>query len=337
MTLPKISIVVIGYNESENLHKTFMAIKEIRYPQKNIELIYVDSGSTDNSVEIANEYTQNIFIEDKFPSPGRNRNRGLVEASHAIVHFIDGDVVIDKNYLYTIAPLFEEKSVHAIVGQLDEQNPNLYNKIAALSNVRKNEGYAKFTSTGATYIKSSLIAVNGYDERIRRGQESELGERFLKAGFKIWCTSQSMGSHNFGISKLSDYAKRYETDARTQFQLSLIEGNSTFFKQARKQIIKGFVKLAVFCLTVYLSLLYNFIWLFIGYLIVACLLRNKAYFKRYFMESPLLVIYRAIIDFFMIIFWWYGLFAEIYNFLIKKKHREFYALKKQVLNAKAFI
>ena len=41
---------------------------------------------------IAKKYTDMVFIENKFPSAGRNRNRGLVESQHDIVHFVDGEI-----------------------------------------------------------------------------------------------------------------------------------------------------------------------------------------------------------------------------------------------------
>ncbi|MFW5879979.1 MAG: glycosyltransferase, partial [bacterium] len=257
MDLGNVSIVVIGFNEAENLDKTFRAVKNMNYPGNLIETIYVDSGSTDNSVFIAKKYTDKVFIEDKFPSPGRNRNRGLLEAQYDIVHFIDGDVIIHTDYLKNIVPLFEKKAVHAIVGQLDEQNPTIYNRLAALSNVEKKEGYTKFTSTGATYLRSALLSVDGYDERIRRGQESELGERFRKAGYRIWCTRHKMGSHNFGVNSLWDYLKKYELNATSMFQLALLKGDSFYIKSARKKILKQVVKLVVFAIIVGLSIYCN--------------------------------------------------------------------------------
>ena len=61
MVVPDISIVVIGLNEGKNLHDTFTAIREMDYPQEKLELIFVDTGSSDHSVEIAGEFTDKVF------------------------------------------------------------------------------------------------------------------------------------------------------------------------------------------------------------------------------------------------------------------------------------
>ena len=329
---PYISIVVIGYNESNNLNNTLNAIINMNYSPEKIDLIYVDSGSSDGSIDIAKKYTNRVFVEDKYPSPGRNRNRGLVEAKYDIVHFIDGDVIIDKDYLRNIVHLFEKKNVHAIVGQLDEQKPNIYNKMAALTNVEKKEGYTQFTSTGATYLKSSLLAVNGYDERIRRGQESELGERFRKAGYKIWCTGHKMGSHNFGVNTLWQYIHKYKINAKSMVHISLIEGDSNYIKSAKLKVAKQLIKLVIFVLLLSISIMTMTFYYVIIYLIIIWVLRNRSIFINRFNTEPGLVLLRSFIDFFFYWMWWYGFLAELSTYLFCRNNREFYNLKKTVLS-----
>ena len=58
--LPNVSIVVIGLNEENNLHNTFKAIHNIDYPKNKYEIIYIDTGSSDRSIEIARRYTKEI-------------------------------------------------------------------------------------------------------------------------------------------------------------------------------------------------------------------------------------------------------------------------------------
>ena len=329
--LPNVSVVVIGYNESDNLERTFSSIINMTYPSDMIDLIYVDSGSFDNSIEIAKNYTDRVFIEDKFPTAGKNRNRGLVEAKHEIVHFIDGDVTIDKNYLRNIVHLFEKNNVQAIVGQLDEQNPNIYNRMAALSNADETEGYTQFTCTGATYIKSALLAVNGYDERIRRGQESELGERFRTAGFKIWCTIHKMGSHNFNVNNLWQYVQKYKVNAKSLFQLVFLKGESIYIKSAKTKVFKAFIKLLLFIIVLIISLFTNTILPIFLYLLLSWIIRNKLLFIERFKSEPYILTARLAVDFLFYWMWWIGFFDEMIDLALRKKYREFYSLRKEIL------
>lgn len=329
-----VSIVVIGYNEAENLDNTFQAIQSMNYPLDLLEVIYVDSGSKDNSLAIAKKYTDKVFVEDKFPSSGRNRNRGLMEASFDIVHFIDGDMSIDPDYLAAAVPLFKEKEVQAVLGQVDEQNPGLLNRVAALENSKKIEGYTQYTATGATYVKKALIAINGYDERIKRGQETELGERFIADGNKIWCMAQKMGSHNFEINSPLDFVRRYRNDAVSQVQSAFMIGDSQHFTNLRNRYKKAILKFIVFLLVLAASLMLHSLLLFIAYTIVATFNRNKAIFKRYFKDYPVLVLMRTFLDYFLIVFWWYGFFKESINYNFKKGPTSIYQLRKQVLESR---
>ena len=47
---------MVGHNEAKNLRNALIAINQMSYPRKLIELIYIDSNSTDDSLEIATEY-----------------------------------------------------------------------------------------------------------------------------------------------------------------------------------------------------------------------------------------------------------------------------------------
>src|SRR6056297_1611615 len=125
--LPPVSIVVIGRNESDNLDHTFHAIRSMNYPQPKLELIYVDTDSSDNSVEIASRYTDKVFEEHSvWPSSGLARNRGIKEASHEIIHFIDGDIAIDPDYLKNAVREISEPGVEAVTGYFTERDVNSY-------------------------------------------------------------------------------------------------------------------------------------------------------------------------------------------------------------------
>lgn len=229
-SFPEISIVIIGLNEEKNLDSCFTSIIKSNYPQHQMELIYVDSGSKDRSVEIANKYTSNVYIEKHlFPTAARSRNRGLVEAKHNIVHFVDGDIQIDSYYLLHAIEIIQNKEVDAVSGKLLEKENNFYNRTLSSSWVSKNEGYTSFTSAGGTYKRQALLSVNGYDERLSMGEETELGQRFLKAGYRIWYTEHVMGIHNYGIENFAHFIKKQYNDGVNKSKVQSLQGDSRFF------------------------------------------------------------------------------------------------------------
>lgn len=323
-----ISIVVIGRNEAYNLDQTFQAILSINYPKDNYELIYVDTNSTDNSVEIANKYTDKVFIEKReWSTPGLARNRGLVEAKNEIIHFIDGDIIIDKDYIKYAVAKMQEDNIDAVYGFLLEKSSKGVNDLLLTHWKSRVEGYHNATGGGGTYKKSALLSINGYDERIRKGQETEMGERFLKAGCKIWFMDKKMGEHDYGVKKVKDLLWIYYIDGVNKSHLHLTKGNSDFYQSSKKSAFNnlvffvGYFTLIGFLLVlfgaigiVYSILLYYFYFIFKFIILKRNL--NKIDIKYNFMlYSMKIVVLYGQIEFYIKCLLKKGYYAEV----IKKK------------------
>ena len=259
MNLPEISIVVIGLNEGKNLHDTFSAVRAMDYPMEKLELIYVDTGSDDNSVGIAGEYTDKVFVETShWPTSGLARNRGIIEARHAIIHFIDGDISISKNYLKKAVKKIMNSEADAVTGYFLERYPGKF--FNRLMNIRRDdivhkERYCESTNGGGTYIKEKLLSINGYDERILKGQESELGVRYRQKGFKILYIDEVQGLHNFGLDSVSDFIRFSLTYGRSGgYLLKMKEDLNDFIilsaQSIKKILISNILSLSVILISI---------------------------------------------------------------------------------------
>lgn len=245
-TLPEVSVVVIGRNESRNLPDTFKAIMQMDYPREKIELIFVDNNSTDNSVEIAKTFTDKVFVERAdWPVSGLARNRGLLEASHEIIHFIDGDISITKDYLRRAVEKIQRPDVDAVTGYFREKYPEkFFNRILDIrrDDIVHEERYCESTNGGGTYLKSKLRAVNGYDERILKGQESELGMRFRNNGNKILFIDVVQGYHNFDVNSIWDfYHFSFAYGRSNGYLLKLTEDSNAYIQNCKNSAIKTLV------------------------------------------------------------------------------------------------
>lgn len=257
--LTEVSIVVIGYNEAKNLDHTFKAINNIDYPKDKIELLYCDTGSADRSVELAKKYTDKVYIDESdWPTPGLARNRGLIKANYDIIHFVDGDIQVDAKYLKVAVQKFKQKNVDAVYGFLEELKPKGINKILLSHWKNKVEGYSNATGGGGTYKKDALLAINGYDERIKKGQETELGERFIKAGFKIWFINKKMGTHNYDINNFIGYIKNQFIMGKSNAFNLLIKKENTFFSNNKKTAVNSMVFNGLLILLLMFGFITNF-------------------------------------------------------------------------------
>lgn len=95
----KISVIVPAYNEEKYIEDTLISIKNNTY--KNKEIIIVANGCSDNTVNIAKNYSDKI-IEINEKNVSKARNIGAENATGDILIFIDADTVLKKNVLSKI-------------------------------------------------------------------------------------------------------------------------------------------------------------------------------------------------------------------------------------------
>lgn len=99
--MPKISVIIPVYNAEKYLNKTLESI--LKQSLKDIEVICVDDGSTDSSVEIIQSFIKKDdrvkLIRQNNQHAGSARNTGLKGAQGEYIHFMDADDYV-LNYAY---------------------------------------------------------------------------------------------------------------------------------------------------------------------------------------------------------------------------------------------
>ena len=103
----RLSICMMIKNESKHLDACLKAIAPIL---KNVtsELVIVDTGSTDNSVEIAKKYTDKLYFHEWNNDFSAMRNTSISYCSGEWVFVLDGDEVLEG--CHEIIKFFNEKS-----------------------------------------------------------------------------------------------------------------------------------------------------------------------------------------------------------------------------------
>ena len=96
---PFLSIIVPFHNSAEKCRPLLGVLRELR-PEDDVELIFVDDGSTDRTVPVLREFETSakcpvIVVERENGGPGAARNSGLDRATGEWVWFVDSDDVID--------------------------------------------------------------------------------------------------------------------------------------------------------------------------------------------------------------------------------------------------
>ena len=87
MDNPKISVIVPIFNTAEYLHKCICSIQN--QSSKNLEIILVNDGSTDNSLDICNRFAE----EDKRTIVSDKENSGISSARNSVLDIVSGDYI----------------------------------------------------------------------------------------------------------------------------------------------------------------------------------------------------------------------------------------------------
>ncbi len=135
----KISVVMPIYNAGDYLRPALDGV--LNQTLEELELICVDDGSTDHSLEIIKEYQQNDervrIITQNNAGPSAARNKGLARARGKYVIFLDADDFADYATLEKLYELAEEQSLDIAVCKFDIYNDR---KSRFEDNIRSDHG-----------------------------------------------------------------------------------------------------------------------------------------------------------------------------------------------------
>jgi cellulose synthase/poly-beta-1,6-N-acetylglucosamine synthase-like glycosyltransferase len=172
----KISVIIPAHNEERYIYKTLEYLKSNSI--NPFEIIVVCDACEDKTKEIASNYTNLIFDVD-FHSGSKTRNFGVSKSSGDIVVFIDADTLVSSNYLEEIIKVIDNYD-YGCAKTLSEHK-GLFSKYIAWST----NNYYKKNIGGNFFIKKDVfVKVGGFNEVMKRGEDTDLGDRLKKEGFR---------------------------------------------------------------------------------------------------------------------------------------------------------
>lgn len=129
----KVSIIVPIYNTAWNLKKCILSLCSQTY--KNIEIILINDGSTDNSLEICKQYADRdpriIIINKENSGVSDSRNVGIKVASGEYITFVDSDDWVNETYIedFEIDNIINNDNILISQGIIYDFNSSLKNLI----------------------------------------------------------------------------------------------------------------------------------------------------------------------------------------------------------------
>ncbi|MEM1554102.1 MAG: glycosyltransferase [Thermoproteota archaeon] len=101
MGVKKISVVIPTFNEEKYIEKLLISLCNQTIPREDYEIIIVDGGSTDRTIEICKKYADKIIMQET-PTVGGARNDGVKNAEAELVFTTDADCIVTPDLLERI-------------------------------------------------------------------------------------------------------------------------------------------------------------------------------------------------------------------------------------------
>lgn len=261
----KTSVAITVFNEEKSIYKLLDGL--INQTKKPDEIVIVDGGSTDKTVELIKKFTKNtkykiIKLIIKPSTRVAGRNMAVKSSKNQIIAITDADCVAKKNWLENITKAFNDNKVDMVAGFYEmSSNSNYQIALAPYLGVMPSKFNTKtfLPSTRSIAFRKSLWKeVGGFPDRGKNSAEdtefnylvvrSGVGIARAKNAQVIWSIPDNIDGT---FKKFSDYAK-WDAEA----------------KVAKRHLIKNmsvFTRYFIFILILYYS--YSvFLILFITYL-----------------------------------------------------------------------
>lgn len=203
-----VSVIIAIYNEREDIGNCLKAIKAQSHPI--IEIIVVDNGSTDNSIEVVKNYADKI-VSEKRKGITFAKNKGLRVAKGQFVATTDADCIPDKRWIEELVECFDDPAVASAGGaNLTPQNASDFEKCIDFLLKRLGPAFRSnyvsdtksiteiFHNPGCNvmYRKTILEDLEGFNEQLLTVEDEELDFRIRIRGYRILFTPFAKVYHN---------------------------------------------------------------------------------------------------------------------------------------------
>jgi GT2 family glycosyltransferase len=209
--MSEIGIVAIGRNEGERLRACLTSAVASGAPA-----VYVDSGSTDDSVAIAEGLGVRVVHLDPAGgfTAGKARNLGVAALTEGgtpeFIQFIDGDCELAPGWLAAARTALDaDPRIGVVAGRRCERFPeaSIFNRLCDME-WNTPVGEARAIGGDAMYRAAAFAEVNGFDPSFICGEEPELCYRLRAVGWRIGRIHHNMTLHDAAITRWSQWAKR---------------------------------------------------------------------------------------------------------------------------------
>jgi glycosyltransferase involved in cell wall biosynthesis len=216
-----LSVIIPALNSASTIALTLSSVFSNDFPEQLYEVLVVDNGSSDETVEVAEQYPVRVYHCSK-RGIGPPRNLGIKNASGDIVCLTDSDCIVEKQWLKKICDFFKKHPDADGVGGPVYPYPDSQNKIQKLTGelfvedqlfpekikeVQRGSMSGVLFGSNSAYKKDAVLRAGGYCEP--GGSNLELVWRLASLKRKLFFNPEIRVNHIFPAELKSIFKQQF--------------------------------------------------------------------------------------------------------------------------------
>jgi cellulose synthase/poly-beta-1,6-N-acetylglucosamine synthase-like glycosyltransferase len=212
--LPLVSVIVPVRDGESTIADCLDSILATDYPADRREILVVDNASSDGTAPLIRARPVRYLHESR-RGVSNARNLGVARSSGEILAFLDADCVVEPQWLSELVRAFDDPEVGAVAGDLQHLPPA---NAAERQAVRLLGNWQQFAfssdpaypvTANAGYRREVLERIGGFDPRMTRAQDVELGLRFQeRSGRRLAYAERATARHRNRSTQLGFFRQQ---------------------------------------------------------------------------------------------------------------------------------
>lgn len=283
-----ISVIIPSKNEENRIQICLSCIFSMNFDSDRLEVIVVDNGSTDSTVNIAKEFGCTVYVMPELTIAGL-RNFGAKKATANIIGFVDADIEVHDNWAKNGVALFNLKSdVACVTGKIKiSSNPTWVEKTWGLNrDIKRGQFKVNWISSMNMIIrKDSFLEVGGFNENLITCEDVDLSYRLKEKGFSLLYDDSIEVTHHGEAKSIKELFKKEKWRGTSMIDVILSHGLT---KSELPSLLQLFFFLICLSVPLYFAAKNNFVLFFFSIPLILILLSLEL--LLYFIKKKLVVI-----------------------------------------------